>query len=510
MNYYIKEINSCESKIKDKIDILSRYGFDTKEYEEALAAIINNTNDSIESYSESCSDVAVKFVNEAKYSETLKRLKLLEDELSEKQVLVKIYFRISSLDNEVKKSIDYSSEKIDLYVEESKKILEESNHIKNASLSETKKITLDIYNAIYEVIKLELLANGKSSLLNYMLSNKIGLEFLNDLVREDIELLKQKDLYNSEVEKYVNEVSKEGIDYTYANEELILSITLLLDDRVNNRLKNRKVELKEEIDNFDKEKEENENKKDELEEKRYNKSRRHTRNRAQASIGAIILALTCIGYKAFPALTKRECTDVTYKTTREAYDTVSDETRSEEIYGKKDKDEFTKLKVYGPVNEDGKREVTSYSLSDLEFDDLSEYTEAISDSTSYKSRETIDYSFGEQLSREEYSIVEKLTYGEAKEEFNEEKYNKELVTIYRFCQIVGGASAMLLFTALLSSIITNKKIKDLNSSIKYREKTIDRYDEKIDELDSQIDDIDNHMREDNISTEEYKKLVLKR
>ena len=135
MNYYIKEINSCESRIRDKIDILNRYGFDTKEYEEALDSIINNTNDSIESYSESCSDVAVKFVNEAKYSETLKNLKSLEDELSEKQALVRVYFRISSLNVEVKKTVDFSEEKIDMYVEESKKILEESNHISNASLA---------------------------------------------------------------------------------------------------------------------------------------------------------------------------------------------------------------------------------------------------------------------------------------------------------------------------------------------------------------------------------------
>ncbi len=510
MNYYIKEINSCESRIRDKIDILNRYGFDTKEYEEALNSIINSTNDNIETNSESCSDVAVKFVNEAAYASTLKKLKLLEDELSEKQALVKIYFRISSLNVEVKKTVDFSEEKIDMYVEESKKILEESNHIKNASLSETKKITLDIYNAIYEVIKLELLANGKSSLLNYMLSNKIGLEFINDLVREDIELLKQKDLYNSEVEKYVNEVSKDGIDYTYANDELILSIALLLDNRVNNRLRNRKVELKEEIDKIAEKSEENEEIKDELEEKRYKKSRRRTRNKAQASIGAIILALTCIGYKAFPALTKSECTEVTYKTTREAYDTISDETRTEETYGNKDKSEFTKLKVYGPVREDGKREVTVYSLSDLEFDDLSEYTEAVSEKTAYKGKQTVDYSFGEQLSREEYSVVEKMTYGEAKEEFNEEKYNKELITIYRFCQIVGGTSAMLLFTGLLSSMITNKKIKDLDSSIDFREKVDDHYREKISKFDKQIDEIDEYMHEDNISTEEYKSLVLKK
>ena len=343
-----------------------------------------------------------------------------------------------------------------------------------------------------------------------MLSNKIGLEFLNDLVREDIELLKEKDLYNSEVEKYVNEVSKDGIDYTYANDELILSIALLLDNRVNNRLRNRKVELKEEIDKIDEKSEENEEIKDELEEKRYKKSRRRTRNKAQASIGAIILALTCIGYKAFPAITKNDCTVTTYKTTREAYDTVSNETRSEEVYGYKDKNEYTKLRVYGPVNKKGKRKMTVYSLSEMEFDDLSEYTQAVTKDTNCLSKEMVDYRFSEQLSREEYSVVEKMYYGESRVEFDEERYNKELVNIYRFCQIVGGTSAMLLFTGLLSSMITNKKIKELDKSIEFKEKVDDHYREKISKFDKQIDEIDEYMHEDNISTEEYKSLVLKK
>ena len=51
-------------------------------------------------------------------------------------------------------------------------------------------------------------------------------------------------------------------------------------------------------------------------------------------------------------------------------------------------------------------------------------------------------------------------------------------------------------------------IKD--NSIKFKEKVDDHYREKISKFDKQIDEIDEYMREDNISTEEYKSLVLKK
>ena len=36
MNYQVREINSCESRILDKIDIIKRYGIDTNEYKKMV------------------------------------------------------------------------------------------------------------------------------------------------------------------------------------------------------------------------------------------------------------------------------------------------------------------------------------------------------------------------------------------------------------------------------------------------------------------------------------------
>ena len=48
MNYYVREINSCESRILDKIDIIKRYGIDTDEYEQSLKEILNSETEDVD------------------------------------------------------------------------------------------------------------------------------------------------------------------------------------------------------------------------------------------------------------------------------------------------------------------------------------------------------------------------------------------------------------------------------------------------------------------------------
>lgn len=508
MNNYVEAINSCESRIKDKLDILKRYGIDTGLYDGELTTIINDMSNGIQPYKENVSSVAVKFINEAGYAKSLERLQSLETKLDNRQSYLKIHFKINSIIKEVTKTRDFSENRMKLYVKECINVLKDAKDIKSDSLEESKRVTMDIYETIYEVIKLELVANGKSSLLDYMLKNKIGLEYINDLVRDDIEYLEERDLYTEDVDKHITRVSKEGINYTYADEDLILSIALLTDDRIIDRLKSKKEELDEDITEVKERKEKN---KEAYDDTLYQIGR-HTkavkRSRRFAGIGSVLMALNIFGYLHAPSMLQKKYSDVTYQTTREVYDTVSDETRSEEVYGKKKAKEFTELKVYGPVKENGKRKVTTYELSEMNLDDISEYTTAIDEDTRCSSEQTIDYRFGEQLSREEYSTVEKMTYGEEKVDFDQQQYDEALVRVYIAYQLLVGTISSFILASFYTSFYNNRKRKQLEEANESRKSLAEAYDKQIERCWDQMKELD-QTTDSELSSEEYKKLILK-
>ena len=511
MNYYVSEINSSESRIKDKIDILKRYGIDTNEFDNDLKNIISNASNTIEVNNEQISGAAIRLMNEAGYASTIKKLHELENELDNKQTYLKIHFKITSLINEAKSNRDFDDNKLKMYITECKKILGDVQNIKCDNLEESKRITLDIYRTMYEVIKLELIANGKSTLLSYMLKNKIGLEYINDLVREDIEYLEENDLYNADVDKHISRVIKEGFDYTYADEDLILSIAILLDDRIWSKLDSQKNEISKEYDEIKKVSEKNEELICSTDDKiRYYKIT-HGKRRAKAVIGAIVLSLSVLGYKIMPSVLKKADTEVLFRTTREAYDTVSEEIRTEETYGKKHDKEFTELKVYGPVGENGKRTVKKYRLTDLNLDDITEYPDAVEDDKGYLSKDTIDYRFSEQLSREEYSTVERMTYGEEKSVFDEESYNKDLIWMYRLCEALAGASSGLLLYALIETLHANRKKKSLEEVNEDREELSETYEEQLSRYKKLQEELENTVAyKDELTSEEYKKIILRK
>ena len=96
MKNYAKEINSSESRILDKIDLLKRYGEDASVYEHHLNQIVNSINDR-DTYLVSGDYAVARMTNENAYLNTLNELEELESEIDSKQVYLKLFFRNSSL-----------------------------------------------------------------------------------------------------------------------------------------------------------------------------------------------------------------------------------------------------------------------------------------------------------------------------------------------------------------------------------------------------------------------------
>ena len=509
MNYYVREINSCESRILDKIDIIKRYGIDTDEYEQRLKEILNSETEDVDY---SMGGTAVKNMqNDMTTMNMLKSLQELEEQLNSHQKFLSIHFKNNSLLNEISKMDNFSEEKMDYYIKNAISNISETYNLDIKSVKESKKIITDVYYTAYEIIKLELIKNNNSKLLDYIIKNG-GVEYINDFVREDLNKIEKNKLMDDNIQDTIYELSKECINYNFADPKLIKYIVLKSDDRLLKVLEYDLIECDEKEDKYSK-----------LNSKYYDKLRTNTRekdkldtkrnhNRIKSIIGAIILALNIGAYKSAPGVVRNANTTTSYDVTTEAYDTVSGKTRSEKINFDYKDNEYVTVKVYGEVDSRNKRDVVKYNLSDVELEDIEDYVEAVSEHNNASSRTNIDYSFGEQLSRDEYTVVERVKQIDENVNFDEEAYNRELRIANIILYATGGTISAFTLYSLLSLLNNRKKIKKNCLDSNGYGKLIDKNDDKIreyrnlkKEVESMIEDYNNGQ----IDYAEYEKLTKK-
>lgn len=511
MNYYAKEISACESRILDKVDIIKRYGMSVSEYEERLQNIMDSTEVNDDEINQD--DVAVAAMqNEMANIAILNKLKELEAELDSYQCYLKVHFRNSSLINEIKGVQNITSDKLDLYVSEAKSLLHDVWEANVDSVKATKKIIRDVYSTIYEIIKLELLLNGKSELLDFIVKDNQGVCYINDLVRDEINRLRENESLDENIKKVMDELSQVGIDYDFADEELILLLALHNKELVLANFQNQTDLYDQKIKTL----------KDYINRANYNRETacddkdiyEHRRNKSirRSVISSIVLALNILLSNLAPGVAREMHTTTTYMATREAYDTVTGNTRHENIYLPKSEAEYAELKVFGEVDETGRRTVTVYDLSDMEEADLADYPQMITDDTRHVSSQSEKYRLGEQLSRDEYMVVERMNYGEAKEEFDAAAYNKDLMYTLMLIYFFEGLSAVAILKYLLRVINNNRMLKETIQVCKKNDSEIGGYNRELEyykKLKKDLTKLKDDYMEDQLNPDDYKRMVRK-
>ncbi len=510
MNYYVREINSSESRILDKIDIIKRYGEDVSEYTKELELIIDkvNSNNIDLSFGNAVGAIQTEAFNVA----ILKELKALEDKLDSHQTYLKVFFKSNCLYKEITKHERNEEKKLDQYVKECISLINDAYSIKSNDVKESKKIIQDVYKTAYEVIKAELIHHKDSNLLKYIIATN-GVEYINDLVREDIKCLEENEMYDESIESIIDNLSKTGINYSFADKKLIRSILLKTDDRVAREIYSSNNSYDRMINTLEEENDDLNDLEIEYADNVENHTEKKNKHKIRAIIGAIILALNLGACKLAPSLIKKSNTSTTVLTTTEAYDSVTGEARKEEIFTPGTDKEYVRLKQYGPVNESGKRKVITYDLSDIELEDISKYIDQINEDTKYSSKETIKYSFGEQLSREEYTIIEKMVYGDSKANFDEQEFNRDLRIALTILLSCGGVFSAATVASLILYIRNrrkldeeNKKIESINSKIDMNKENIEKYIK----LREETKELVQQFKDNNINIEDYERLILKK
>ena len=226
-----------------------------------------------------------------------------------------------------------------------------------------------------------------------------------------------------------------------------------------------------------------------------------------------MLALNLLTYKILPEGLKEAHTVTTYPITIEAYDTISDTVHRENfISPTKRVSEYTEVTVYGEVNNSGYRKVVTYDLSKKQAEDIKSYIDMFDEKNDWHSSNDKKYRLTEQLSRKEYTTVEKLSYGEPIEDFDEEKYqehlNRDLMIIYA----LGGLNTAAMLTYLLKALHGRKKYKQGLKEFKQYDSKIDEYRDEIRDyctLKSELNQMKDKYLEEGLSSTEYKKIYKK-
>ena len=506
MNYYLKKINSYESKIHDDIYLLKKSGKDVTDYEEKLNSILNQ-----EKTLNNNAGSAKALKDESHYLKVFNELVSLKNDIDSNQKKPEVFFRIKTLKNNALNCNSFESSRLDIYIDECKALLKTIDDLKVFGIDESKMVLKEAYSAIYEVIKLELIASGESKVLTYI-KNRDEVEFINDLVREDILNFSKLNIIDESINKMVDELCKKGLEYSLADEDLILAILLKTDRRCKSALNNQIQYYENIINNLNKEKEDYRNNASSKRIKMRTINELNHVQKVKSIISAIILAISFGSFKLAPKAFKSMNSSTSYKYISEVYDTISDKERYDSFVTNTKNTESNTLIVYYPVNENGKRKVVSYKLNDKE-KNIKELVDLNQEGLDIDSNNEIKYNINEQLSRDEYRIVSRLYLDETIEDFDEEQYNKEMSVINTILiAIMSIDSAVLLYSVL----------RLLYNSIKYIEfkKLSDNYDKIADEY---IDGVKKYeeFKKEVIKAEEvfdytfmdhsdYKKLVLKK
>ncbi|MBQ6282111.1 MAG: hypothetical protein IJK66_01080 [Bacilli bacterium] len=448
---------STLSVIYDKLDIVRRYGEDVTDFEERIESAIAIA-ESIDDPVSTSGNVAVqRLQNDTKYTEALNQLREIEKELDEYTKYLVLYFKNKSIENELSKGAIIDN--VRDYRKEIEKLLIDARNINIRSIAKGSELVISIYKTAYEIIKIELIQNGESKLLEHMIKNQDGIEFINDFIREELQNIDLNDEKNSDIKAMVDELSSVGINYNYADERLILSILLRTDSRVLESINVKMEHLQSRLEGLLKSKDKAVADKYDLDKLHLHYIDKARKNRIKSIVMSIMMFLNLGLYKAGEAITKNACTDTQYMTTREVYDTVNNETKSVSELEYKHGDNIVVLKQYGEVRRDGKRNVKTYNLDYTEFDNIEDFVNYDTSGETATTSSTIDYSMAEQLSKDEYTIVESKSYSEEPTTtFNEKSYNNITKILMYGMMSLSGIQLLMLLRYI--SIYLNTKVKD--------------------------------------------------
>lgn len=385
-------------EVKDNMKQLEKLNFDVSKYAKEIEKIEEETKRGIEaSYQTFDKESYSTFLHDSNaqvYGTSITRIDKINRLVMEEY---NSYYKITVKCKNLKKQLrNKNYEDIDSLVAEAKTLLKDIRTSSTIDYEMERRLVESIYEAIYKVLKLEIVLNNSSSILEQVKIDETDTAYLIRLIKADIQKLNKED--GQEIRDKVSKLEEQGLDdSSLLNRDLILLLTLSNDEDLSCKAKSHFIESLEnhqEIsDVYTKVKVDNEELLGHIEDLKK-ESRKNFLIRLRKKV-FLALNLGMIGagivgsFNALKDVTKTK----EYKTITTTYDSSTDEEKSDFAY-EANRDDEINLVEYSPWDTPGyfrdeyERNVYEYNLSgvDATFSNLEAYlTSDIKDDVTYTS-----------------------------------------------------------------------------------------------------------------------------
>lgn len=213
------EFNALYNDVKRVINNYKKIGIDVSAQEKEADRIYQQYNSSV-------SIGAIQAQAEVQYSEGIKELNKIIKEIEEKhEVYYSAYQEAESIQVKINKN-EISNEQLKAFATATIALLNQIQNSDTRAYQSEKTIVEKIYSLAYNIIKLEIILNGKSEVLEKIRKDSVAASYINSLIEIDIALINEKDIANDVIKETISALTSKKITHSYLDEGLILFIAM--------------------------------------------------------------------------------------------------------------------------------------------------------------------------------------------------------------------------------------------------------------------------------------------
>lgn len=403
--------NSKLKETRNTIEKLKGLSFNLDNIANSVNSIESGVNEKIKGiYNTDKKEKNVFFNDELKYiyDDAIKKLDKINEYLKKEY---ERYYKISSLTKKLNSKMEnVSEENIDEIVSLSTQILHTLKTSSTIDYEAEKNIVTDVYSAIYNAIKLEVLYSNNTRLLDIVKNDDVDTQYIANLIKKDINNIKDK----SDINRVLTNIENNGLDDKYLiDRNLITLISLYNSNNLKLKTRNKLISNVDEYESLSRDlayleidNKEIQEKIDKANTKRNKQIKKKIKQRGILTLNALLVSIIIAG-GSFGI--KHIAKEKKYKTITTKYDSYTDTYEVEEEYAS-GKDGSIKLTEYSPWDSPGyfrdnyTRNVYSYDIGNIstDYSDISKFLNSnIKDNLRYNQTEESstdlpeDYGYGE-------------------------------------------------------------------------------------------------------------------
>lgn len=212
------EFNAAFEDLQRAISALEEIGIDVSRERNAANKIKEDIDNTI------FNSISVSAIEE-KYQQGLTALSAIHDELKKHEVYYMSYTSAEDIQNKLN-NCNMNSEALRAFAGVTISLLKQINSSDTRSFKSEEKVVDKVYQVAYNMIKMEILSCGESSVLNWVKEDKVAASFINSLIEEDAEKLSASSDLASDISQMIKKAKGTDFNGSYLDEGLILFLAM--------------------------------------------------------------------------------------------------------------------------------------------------------------------------------------------------------------------------------------------------------------------------------------------